>query len=457
MEQKRIQKAENLAGVRNAFEPEPLDGEDLNEFYCDCTMESRVGNKRVSPLEDLFELCSRPSAQNAHLLLGHRGCGKSTELNKLKIRFQGEGQPVAVIDCQKEMDVFRGNHWDLMLLITDGLCRIARENNIKLPEATEKAIYDFLLKEQIIESEQERAADLGTDFNLSAGLPVIGGIFGAIARVTGSMKYNEYTRTKVTETMQKRVSEWVAYTNVIADCIKSGSDMKEPVLIFEALDKFGMASEPGKIFEIFRYSPLASMSFPIIYTFPISQLYSTQFADLGGLYNHHTLPMIKVINKDGSRYQAGIESIRKIVALRIADGFNLFSDEKDENGDDVLTVLIIKTGGLLRHLFECIATAATLSKRGDKTQIEMEDAELALRKIKDDLTRRLHGDDYRKLTEIYNNEKLREERNDKPFMLQMLQAITIVEYSNGKHWHDVHPLVAEFLADLGMVTLRVKK
>jgi hypothetical protein len=70
--QSRIKKAENLDGVRNAFEPEPLDGEDLDKFYIP-TMKSRMGNELLSPLEDLFEECNRPSLQNAHLLLGHRG------------------------------------------------------------------------------------------------------------------------------------------------------------------------------------------------------------------------------------------------------------------------------------------------------------------------------------------------------------------------------------------------
>lgn len=460
MEQKRIQKAENLDGVRNAFAPEPLDGINLDEengLYCNCTMENRVDDIHDSPLDNLFEACTNPTAQNAHLLLGHRGCGKSTELNQLKRRFKDENYPVVIIDCQYEMDIFNATHWDLMLLITDGLCRIAIEQKIDLPPNTVDAVYDFLLQDIVYETEVDKNTSLGAELGIGTETPpFLGRLFNAFARVKGDMKYSERTREKISEKMKKRVSEWEAYTRLIADYIKNHNDGREPVLIFESLDKFGFANTPEQIFEVFRYNALASMPFPIIYTFPISQFYSPQFADLDGLYSTHTLPMIKVINKNGTRNSSGIESIRRIVNLRIAEGFELFSNKSDENGDDVLTVLIVKTGGLLRHLFECILSAATRAKRAGKTQIELEDANRALQKIRTDLTKRLEGADYGNLAAVYNNIKLREEIKDRKFLLSMLQALTLVEY-NGERWHDVHPLVADFLANLGMVTLRGQK
>jgi hypothetical protein len=354
------------------------------------------------------------------------------------------------------MDVFRGDHWDIMLLITNGLCRIAKDNNINIPQKVQDDVYNFLLQEKIIESEQERSAGMGSEAGVNAGLPLIGDIFGAFTRIKGDMKYNEVTKNRVSETISKRHSEWMGYTKLIADLIKKHCCGKEPVLIFESLDKFDMNNQSGRIFEIFRYSPLSAMPFPIIYTFPISQYYAPQFADLDSFYRARTFPMLKVINIDGSRYDEGIDSVRAIVAERIAEGFTLFSDETDENGDDILTMMIVKTGGLLRQLFECIINAAMISRRGGNSQIGLDVASHVLIKIQSDLTSKLEGDDYKKLAQIYEDEKLREKIEDKHFLLNMLRARTIVEY-NGKRWHDVHPLVADFLASVGMVTLRGKK
>ncbi len=34
----------------------------------------------MASILDIFEACQTPSERNAFLLLGHKGCGKSTEL-----------------------------------------------------------------------------------------------------------------------------------------------------------------------------------------------------------------------------------------------------------------------------------------------------------------------------------------------------------------------------------------
>ena len=52
------------------------------------------------------------------------------------------------------------------------------------------------------------------------------------------------------------------------------------------------------------------------------------------------------------------------------------------------------------------------------------------------------------LKNIYNGDK--ELIEDKEKLLKMLQASVVLEY-NGKRWHNVHPLVAKFLKERGLV------
>lgn len=47
---------------------------------------------------------------------------------------------------------------------------------------------------------------------------------------------------------------------------------------------------------------------------------------------------------------------------------------------------------------------------------------------------------------IYSGDK--ETIEDKEILLKMLQASVVLEY-NGKRWHNVHPLVIEFLETRG--------
>jgi len=100
-----------------SFRVEPLEESQLEDFFCSDTMAIRMGDKWKSPFRDLQEACATPSVANAHLLLGHRGCGKSTEIVNLKRQFEESGQPAYIIDCHMELDLFQANCWDIMLLI----------------------------------------------------------------------------------------------------------------------------------------------------------------------------------------------------------------------------------------------------------------------------------------------------------------------------------------------------
>ena len=70
--------ANHVCEMINAFSPAPLQINQMAEFYCEDTMEYRTSDKYNSPIEDIIDLCSNEEEYSACLLLGHRGCGKST-------------------------------------------------------------------------------------------------------------------------------------------------------------------------------------------------------------------------------------------------------------------------------------------------------------------------------------------------------------------------------------------
>jgi len=428
-----IEKAENLSSIPRAFGPEPLKESALSRFYCENTMAIRTGDEWNSPLDNLFEDCITPLGENAHLLLGHRGCGKSTELYQLKKRLEDAGQPAWIIDAEKEMDIYQVNCWDIMLNITEGLCGIANNNNIKIPDATLVAVFDYIKKdtEKIDETGNTATAEVSGGVGVKTP-SILGILLDAFVSVKSELKANTVTRTIIKEKMEKRASEWINYIKEISDCVVRGLNGKQPVLIFENLDKL---QPPEKAFSIFHYHVLAKMTFPIIYTFPVSLYYAPEFASIKNFYKPHILPMIKVSNKDKSENEEGIKIIREIVELR-ADG-KLF-DKK------ALDLLIKKTGGALRDLFECIVIAARRARRRGVEKIEEEDARRVLDELRSEMSRQIYQADYPKLVNIYNSAKYREQIEDVQFLLQKMQTLTVLEY-NGDRWHDLHPLIAEFL------------
>ena len=121
MYQQRIEKARDLKGILKAFRPDPLREDELDEFFHAHTMAIRMGDETLSPLKRLFEACTTPSSNNAHLFMGHMGCGKSTELNNLKRKLEADGHMVWMVDTDIETDQFQMNYWDILLLATEVL------------------------------------------------------------------------------------------------------------------------------------------------------------------------------------------------------------------------------------------------------------------------------------------------------------------------------------------------
>lgn len=99
-------------------------------------------------------------------------------------------------------------------------------------------------------------------------------------------------------------------------------------------------------------------------------------------------------------------------------------------------------------MFYVINASAKRAERRNSKTISIEDAQHALEEIKTSLTRRIEEKDYKFLLNICNGNKERIE--NKEILLKMLQASVVLEY-NGKRWHNIHPLVADFFREQGMI------
>jgi hypothetical protein len=55
------------------------------------------------------------------------------------------------------------------------------------------------------------------------------------------------------------------------------------------------------------------------------------------------------------------------------------------------------------------------------------------------------------LLNIYNDLRHREQIEDLGFLLRKMQAMVVLEYRNGERWHDLHPMIADFLKKQGVI------
>lgn len=431
----KMKYAHQVSEMLNAFSPEPLHGEQMKKFYCNDTMEYRMSDKYDSPMEDIFEMCQE-GTQNAFLLLGHKGCGKSTELNRLSAELSARGYKVRTIVCSTDLDMFNIVYSDLFILMGEALLSIADECGCKISDRILNDIIHFW-DEGVETSVSGKEETIDTEAGFSGETPSLFGALKVFIKLKADLKYNEEVRKEYRRKISIRSSEWMELLQNVAKEIADKAEGKSPVVIFEDLDKLN-PEDAWKVF--YNYAAvLSGMSFPVIYTFPIGLSYDTRFAAMEGYFITKTLPMIKIETIEGEPYEDGINIIREIVRKR-AD-LNLFED-------GVLDHLIRYSGGSLRDLFHTINASAKRAERRNSTGIAMEDAERALEEVKTSLTRRIERSDYEFLKKIGTENK--ELIEDKQALLKMLQASVVLEY-NGKRWHNLHPLVRRFFVEQGLI------
>ncbi len=432
--------ANQISEMINAFMPEALKTEQMDRFYCSDTMECRTGDKYSSPIEDILEICQNPArqnTQNAFLLLGHQGCGKSTELNRMSEAFVSNGYPVKTVICSLDLDLLNISNSDLFILMGESLLKVAEESNCEIDEKTLDCIMNFWAEGMEITASQEMEAAT-IESGISAGTSgVLLHLLDVFTKIKADLKYNEETRREYRKRISNRSSEWIDLLNHVADEISKKTGGKLPIIIFEDLDKLN-PEDAWKVFDNYAAS-LSGMKFPVIYTFPIGLSYDSRFSAMESYFITKTLPMIKIETIKGEPFSEGIDVIREIVEKRT--DLDLFEP-------DVLDKMIQYTGGSLRDLFYVINTSASRAVRRKSSTISMEDADRALEELKTSLTRRIERKDYEFLLNICGGN--REVIEDKKMLLNMLEASVVLEY-NGKRWHNVHPLVVQFFKDQELI------
>lgn len=444
MLKRELQKATCVEEIPDSFEAEPLTTQtEMNNFYVE-TMEARTGDPDESPILEIERACKTPRERNAMLLLGHRGCGKSTELNDMKLRLEKENRPVVIIQCEEQMALANQPEYsDLLILMGDTLLNLARKLDVPILPGTAKTIERFW-------TPGERVSDVVSeaDVEMSAGVEVaspslIATVINLFAGLKESLKYNETIRTTYKERLTKNYEDWKRVLSQLSDGIwkKIG---KQPVLIFEGLDRMNQEEARNVFFEHAR--SLSDVSFPVIYTFPIALYYENSFPSIEHEFRLVTVfPMLKLERVDGSPYKEGVEKLKEIVNRRVNSGVI---------DDEALKLMIEKTGGSLRDLFRAIRTASQRAmnrayRTGIPERVTEDDAKRALTRLKSDITSRIEGDDeFELLTEIYNGKRTK--ITNREMLLRLLQARIVMEY-NGERWFNVHPLVADYLRDLGYV------
>lgn len=194
-----------------------------------------------------------------------------------------------------------------------------------------------------------------------------------------------------------------------------------------------------------RSEQLKALECDIVYTVPISMLYSNRAADLKDIYGDvHILPMIMVRKPDDdSVYEPGLNKVKEVIRKRVQRVDPNYILETDIFTDrESLERLCLMSGGHVRELMHLIRGAI---QRLDRLPISSQAVQRSLTEIRDVYRRTVENDKWKILAEVYQSKQL---KNDDEYR-SLLFSRCLLEYryfsDRGEmcRWCDVHPIIHE--------------
>jgi hypothetical protein len=388
------------------------------------------------------------------LVYGHKGCGKSTELNKLISELGSEWLPITLV-AGDYLPVSGNQAADVLLSACTRIIEVAKDKYLDLDEDALKPVIAFFNETTETHKESRDATlDVGAGINTSESL--IGKLIGLSAKFSSALKFGSRTDTSTVAKVRQRKGELMAAVNALGIATEQAwrtkcNDTKAKVLlVIEDLDKLGLA-DARQIF-VNDSRLLSDISLRAIYTVPVFTFHSPEASAIKSYFDHILgLPMIKTYTRHGKRCEEGRTILRTIIRKRV---------DSHVIPDDSVELLIERTGGVLRDIFDAIQSCAqflpvqrskVMDRNSIKTALDRMVATMGLqigyppedRKAPKPLQQRLAS-----IAKAQSEGKEVATEPD-PDLQYLLMSGALIEY-NGDRWLGVHPLAKDYLIELGL-------
>lgn len=440
-------RATKLGQIYQAFRTEPLAQVDLKNFYRD-TYPAR-GKKTRDRIARLLR--SNFDTDEQIILVGYRGCGKSTELNLLAQELENEFL-VMNISILRELDPVNLQYIEIFIATMEQLFEKAKAHKLRISKEMLDQIQAWVKTREIEEIREKY--NIGAEVETGGGYDVnFFAQFFAKFRLTA--KSSRQLKETLKENVEPKITDLIAYCNDLINEIRlrlKDIDKKDILLILEDLDKIPVDRAENLFYNY--ANQLTQVHTNVIFTFPVTLYYNTRFNTIKAYFSQREeLEMIKVREKDGSPSSAGLKVMRSIVDARMASA-QLFASP------ELLDTMILYSGGVLRDLFLLITEAASNAIDHDRASINDEDWQSAYHELKKEYSNNIA--DYRQGSTLHSAkdyflelQALAQSKTklvvNSEKVLHLRQNLCILGY-NGTNWCDVHPIVKDILKDQGYLS-----
>ncbi len=378
-----------------------------------------------------------PDDPTCQLFTGHIGCGKSTELQRLKTELEHSGFHVVYFESSQDLDMADIDVSDILLSIARQVSTSLEAISIK-----EKSGYFANLFREIGDFLQT-PIELSAEAELSLG----------IAKISAKTKDSPQLRNQLRQYLEPRTNSILqAINEELLD--KAVQQLKQRgqkglVVIVDNLDRVDMRplasgrSLPEYLF-IDRGEQLRRLKCHMVYTIPLALIFSNEYETLknrlGGGIAPKVLPMVLVRQRDGSDYEPGISLLRQLVLTRAFPEVSwnarlgLITELFDQ--PQTLDRLCRISGGHIRNLLGLLYSCL---QRQDPP-FSQDCLEAVIKDYRDDLLLAIDEQVWELLLEVVNQQSVKGESDYQT----LLRSMFVFEYRDlTGRWFGISPALAE--------------
>ncbi|WP_066426591.1 AAA family ATPase [Anabaena sp. 4-3] len=434
-----------LSQLYNAFNPfEPLPAGDPK--YVDC--QDVRGDADI--LQELGNRMRLANTNTCQLYSGHRGAGKSTELLRLKQYLENRQFYVVYFAADEEdIDSEDAQYTDILLACTRRLLKDLKEI------ASPRPILDWL------KSRWDDVKDL-VQTPIEFESLAVEAQLSQFAKLTANLRAVPELRQKI---RQKINPYTVTLIQVLNEFLRDAKQhlpngYTKLAVIVDNLDRMVLVKdgERTNYEEVFldRSEQLQALDCHLIYTLPLSMLYSSRATDIRDIYGEClTLPMIMVKTIQGDIYQPGIDKVKDVIKKRVREiAPELSLDQEIFDSPQTLERLCLMSGGHVRNLL--LLTQDAIG-RIEELPITENAVRRAITQARDTYRRAVENSQWCLLAEVSCSKRIINDDEYRKLMYNrcLLEYRYLDDEGEMQRWYDIHPLiqgVAEFKEAVAKLT-----
>lgn len=419
------------------------------KFYIDFS--SVRGGEIIQELLDNITFFSSDQP-TCTLFTGHIGCGKSTELLRLKQELQHEGFFVIYFESSEDLEMADVDIGDVLLAIARRISQELNALDLEEPKGL-KAILQGASKLLMTEIELvelggqvpglgDFAINNSGEFSLSAG----------IGKITA--------RTKNDATLRDRLNQYIGpQKNRLVEAINQ--ELIEPaiaklkqrgqrglVVIVDNLDRidnrpksFGRPQQEYLFID--QSDCLKGLRCHLVYTMPLALKFSNEYGMLMTRFyeDPKVLPMVPIQVQDGGTCDEGMALLRQMVLARAfpncSDDERLMLIPELFENSETLDQLCRVSGGHVRDLLRILN--AWIKKNRD-LPLQREKLDEVVRSYRNEMAMYITDNEWELLRRVRQRKKV---SGDADYQT-LIRSRLVFEYRNhGESWFDVNPVLMD--------------